>query len=142
MYRRFFIFAIISVLPLISLMTFSRADASLSVLGLEDSSAVQTQEAVQTQKLETADVSEPEEEEETTTEDETLVLTPTEIENAVSVDGVSDEALSSLLGEVSEPDTGMESVAVLPDLNITYDMPVVPTNEHVKKYIEDTLLVC
>ncbi len=63
--------------------------------------------------------------------------TPTEIEEATLSDEapeISDEALSDLIKEGEE--TPAQNASSEPAaLEITYDMPVAPDNEHVKKYI-------
>ncbi len=57
------------------------------------------------------------------------VPTPTEIENPSTNDDFSVEAFSDLIEAVnSEEDVNQ-------DIEVTYDMPVVPDNVHVKKYI-------
>ncbi|MEC4678653.1 MAG: LysM peptidoglycan-binding domain-containing protein [Nitrospirota bacterium] len=57
------------------------------------------------------------------------VPTPTEIENTFTGDDFSVEAFSDLIEAVNSEEN------VDQDLEVTYDMPVVPDNVHVKKYI-------
>lgn len=57
------------------------------------------------------------------------VPTPTEIENTFTNDDFSVEAFSDLIEAVNSEEN------VDQDLEVTYDMPVVPDNVHVKKYI-------
>ncbi|VAX29410.1 Membrane-bound lytic murein transglycosylase D [hydrothermal vent metagenome] len=57
------------------------------------------------------------------------VPTPTEIENTFTSDDFSVEAFSDLIEAVNSEEN------VDQDLEVTYDMPVVPDNVHVKKYI-------
>jgi len=68
------------------------------------------------------------------------VPTPTEIENTFSSDGLSVEAFSDLIEaanhkEAVNQDTEEESTPLDLPAEVTYDMPVVPENVHVKKYM-------
>jgi len=66
---------------------------------------------------------------------EDIVPTPGDIENALPLDAVSVEAFSDLIEAVNE-NVAEEQVAIeSAPSQITYDMPVVPENIHVKKYI-------
>lgn len=70
------------------------------------------------------------------TEEEIVgVPTPTDIENTLPQDNISVEAFSGLIEAVGEDSVGEQIDLENSPSQITYDMPIVPDNVHVKKYI-------
>ncbi|MFQ5589279.1 MAG: LysM peptidoglycan-binding domain-containing protein [Nitrospiria bacterium] len=142
---------------LITLLTVAPASASLSIWGFEDPVVEKKMEQVRPENAPSAwgeaisgpaleeggqtpepSVFEAESEAPLLKEESSQEPTPTEIEEVIlshETPEMTDEALSDLITEGEENTAATHSALNEQAFEVTYDMPVAPDNEHVKKYI-------